>query len=362
MTADLALAALKRVVEPDLRTDIVTLKFVKDLAVAGGRAAVTIELSSPSWQTRDRVRDEARAALLAVDGITEAEVTMTFSVRSASAPEHGKPPLPGVKNVIAVGAGKGGVGKTTVAVNLAVALSKLGARVGVLDGDIYGPNVPIMLGLQAQLQMDGKVIRPAEKYGIQIVSMGFLATDESPMIWRGPMLHSAIQQFCRDVGWKDVDYLIVDMPPGTGDVALSLSQTVPAAGAIVVTTPQQVALADSRRAVRMYQKLNIPTLGLVENMSFYECTNCHHEADIFGHGGGEQMAEQLNVPFLGRLPLYQPIRVGGDRGIPLVIAEPESVATRAFMSLAEAAVIQVAVAAQQNAVTHKGKIPLIQVK
>ena len=212
---------------------------------------------------------------------------MTFDVRSVSAPEHGKPPLPGVKNVIAVGAGKGGVGKTTVAVNLAVALSKIGARVGVLDGDIYGPNVPIMLGLQAQLEMDGKLIRPAEKYGLQIVSMGFLTQDEAPMIWRGPMLHSAIQQFCRDVGWKDLDYLIVDMPPGTGDVALSLSQTVPVAGAIVVTTPQQVSLADSRRAVRMYQKLNIPPLGLVENMSFYECTNCHHEADIFGHGGGE---------------------------------------------------------------------------
>ncbi len=266
--------------------------------------------------------------MAALPGVTAVDITTTFKVRSVSAPEHGKPPLPGVKNVIAVGAGKGGVGKTTVAVNLAVALSKSGARVGMLDGDIYGPNVPIMLGLQAQLQMDGKVIRPAEKYGLQIVSMGFLAQDESPMIWRGPMLHSAIQQFCRDVGWKDLDYLIVDMPPGTGDVALSLSQTVPAAGAIVVTTPQQVSLSDSLRAVRMYQKLNIPPLGLVENMAFYECTNCHHEADIFGHGGGEQMAEQLGIPFLGRLPIYQPIRVGGDLGIPLVIAEPDSPATR----------------------------------
>ena len=256
-------------------------------------------------------------------------------MKSVSAPEHGKPPLPGVKNVIAVGAGKGGVGKTTVSVNLAVALSKMGARVGVLDGDIYGPNVPIMFGLQAQLETDGKKIRPAEKYGIQMVSMGFLTQEEAPMIWRGPMLHSAIQQFCREVAWKDIDYLVVDMPPGTGDVALSLSQTVPAAGAIVVTTPQQVSLADSRRAVRMYQKLNIPVLGLVENMSFYECTNCHHHADIFGHGGGEQAAHQLDIPFLGRLPLYQPIRVGSDRGIPLVIAEPDSAGTQAFMALAE---------------------------
>jgi ATP-binding protein involved in chromosome partitioning len=362
MTSDLVLDALKSVADPDLRADIVSLKFVKDLRISDGRVAFTVELSSPSTAARDRVRERAHAAVAALPGVTGVDVTMAFAVRSVSAPEHGKPPLPGVKNVIAVGAGKGGVGKTTVAVNLAVALSKLGARVGVLDGDIYGPNVPIMFGLQAQLQMDGKMIRPAEKFGIQIVSMGFLAQDEAPMIWRGPMLHSAIQQFCRDVGWKDLDYLIVDMPPGTGDVALSLSQTVPAAGAIVVTTPQQVSLADSKRAVRMYQKLNIPTLGMVENMSFYECTNCHHEADIFGHGGGEQMAQQLDVPFLGRLPLYQPIRVGGDRGIPLVIAEPDCVAARAFAALAEATVIQIAVAAQKNAITHKGKIPLVQVK
>jgi ATP-binding protein involved in chromosome partitioning len=283
-------------------------------------------------------------------------------VKSVSAPEHGKPPLPGVKNVIAVGAGKGGVGKTTVSVNLAVALSKTGARVGVLDGDIYGPNVPIMLGLQAQLESVNRQIRPAEKYGIQVVSMGFLTQEEAPVIWRGPMLHSAIQQFCRDVAWKDLDYLVVDMPPGTGDVALSLSQTVPAAGAIVVTTPQQVSLADSRRAVRMYQKLNIPTLGLVENMSFYECTNCHHQAQIFGHGGGETIAEQLSVPFLGRLPLYEPIRVGSDRGIPLVIAEPDSAGTRAFIDVAEAVMSQLAIAAHKNAVANKGKIPLIQVR
>ena len=362
MSPELVLKALEGVHDPDLRAGIVSLKFVRDVRITDGRVAFTIELSSPSAVARGQIMDLARIAVMAVPGVTGVDITMAFAVRSVSAPEHGKPPLPGVKNVIAVGAGKGGVGKTTVAVNLAVALSKLGARVGVLDGDIYGPNVPIMFGLQAQLQMDGKTIRPAEKYGIQIVSMGFLAQDESPMIWRGPMLHSAIQQFCRDVGWKDLDYLIVDMPPGTGDVALSLSQTVPAAGAIVVTTPQQVSLADSKRAVRMYQKLNIPTLGIVENMSFYECTNCHHEADIFGHGGGEQMAHQLNVPFLGRLPLYQPIRVGGDLGIPLVIAEPESVAARAFTALAESTVTQIAVAAQKNAITHKGKIPLLQVK
>ena len=362
MTSDAVLAALSGVIDPDLHKDIVSLGFVKNLTVAGGEASFAIELTTPACPAKASIQEQARAAVAALPGVTAVTITMTAVVRSATAPEKGGPPLPGVKNVIAVGAGKGGVGKTTVAVNLAVALSKLGARVGVLDGDIYGPNVPIMFGLQAQLESDGKRIRPAEKFGIQIVSMGFLTQDEAPVIWRGPMLHSAIQQFCRDVAWKDLDYLIVDMPPGTGDVALSLSQTVPAAGAIVVTTPQQVSLADSRRAVKMYQKLNIPTLGIVENMSFYECTHCHHEADIFGHGGGETLAGQLHVPFLGRLPIYQPIRVGSDLGIPLVIAEPESVATRAFMRLAEQTASQISIAAHKAAIANKGKIPLMQVK
>jgi ATP-binding protein involved in chromosome partitioning len=362
MTPEAVRDALKSVVDPDLQADIVSLKFVKDVAVDDDRVRVTIESGNPSPAKRAELTQQAREILTKVAGITHVEIESRFAVRSVSAPEHGKPPLPGVKNVIAVGAGKGGVGKTTVSVNLAVALSKSGAKVGVLDGDIYGPNVPIMFGLQAQLQTDGKQIRPAEKYGIQVVSMGFLTQDEAPVIWRGPMLHSAIQQFCREVAWKDLDYLVVDMPPGTGDVALSLSQTVPAAGAVVVTTPQQVSLADSRRAVRMYQKLNIPPLGLVENMSFYECTNCHHQAHIFGHGGGERIAEQLDVPFLGRLPLYEPIRVGSDRGIPLVIAEPDSAGATAFMDLAEAVMAQLAVAAHRAAVANKGKIPLIQVK
>jgi ATP-binding protein involved in chromosome partitioning len=362
MTAEAVLDALKAVVDPDLHADLVSLKFVKDLAVEGDRVRFTIEAGTPSPAKRAELAARAREVVAALPGVAQVDVDTRFVVRSVSAPEHGKPPLPGVKNVIAVGAGKGGVGKTTVAVNLAVALSKSGAKVGVLDGDIYGPNVPIMFGLQAQLESDGKRIRPAEKFGIQVVSMGFLTQEEAPVIWRGPMLHSAIQQFCRDVAWSELDYLVVDMPPGTGDVALSLSQTVPAAGAIVVTTPQQVSLADSRRAVRMYQKLNIPTLGLVENMSFHECTNCHHVAEIFGHGGGEQIAAQLDVPFLGRLPLYEPIRVGGDRGIPLVIAEPDSAGTRAFLDVAEAVMAQLAVAAHRNAIANKGKIPLIKVK
>jgi ATP-binding protein involved in chromosome partitioning len=353
---------LTRVVDPDLRKDIVSLGFLKDVKIDRGRIDVSIELPTFAATTRDAVREQVRAALAALQGADVGEIAMTTRVRSATAPEHGRPPLPGVKNVIAVGAGKGGVGKTTVSVNLALALLKAGARVGLLDGDIYGPNVPLMLGLQAELTSDGRQIRPAEKFGLQVMSIGFMTGDDQAVIWRGPMVHSAIQQFFREVGWRDLDYLIIDMPPGTGDVALSLSQTVPVAGAIVVTTPQRVSLADSRRAVRMYQKLNIPTLGIVENMSYYACPNCHHESDIFGFGGGEQIATALNVPFLGRLPVYQPISLGSDRGIPIVIAEPDAAASRAFTQVAERSAAQVAIAAHRSAIANKGKIPLIPIK
>ena len=359
---DAVLNALRVVVDPDIRKDIVTLGFVKNLAIENGRVSFTIELTTPACPVKDQLRDQAAGAVRGLEGVASVEVQLTAKVRSASAPETGKPPLPGVKNVIAVGAGKGGVGKTTVAVNLALALAKCGSRVGLLDGDIYGPNVPMTLGIKTQLTTDGKQIVPAEKYGVQVVSIGFLTQDDAPIIWRGPMLHGAIQQFFREVAWKDLDYLIVDMPPGTGDVALSLSQTVPVVGSIVVTTPQQVSLADSRRAVRMYQKLNIPTIGVVENMSYFTCTNCHHEADIFGHGGGEGLAAEMNVPFLGRLPIYQPIREGSDTGVPLVIAEPASPAAKAFLTVAERTAAQVSIAAYKTAEANRGKIPLIQVR
>ena len=351
------------VIDPDLRKDIVTLGFIKDLTVDGARVGFTIELTTPACPVKEQMKAQAETAVRALPGVTDVTVLMAARVRSVSAPELGRPPLPGVKNIIAVGAGKGGVGKTTVSVNLALALARTGSRVGILDGDIYGPNVPIMLGLtDTQLGTDGKQIVPAERHGVQVVSMGFLTSDDAPVIWRGPMLHGAIQQFFRDVAWKDLDYLIVDMPPGTGDVALSLSQTVPVVGAIVVTTPQAVSLADSLRAVKMYQKLNIPALGIVENMSYYACPNCHHEADIFGHGGGERLAQQLEVPFLGRLPIYQPIREGSDTGRPIVVTEPASVAARAFQQVAEKAAVQVSIAAHKAAEANKGKIPLIPVR
>jgi len=357
------LNALRVVNDPDLRRDIVSLGFIKDLSLEDGSVSFAIELTTPACPVKDQMREQATAAVRALPGVTSVDVRMTANVRSVSAPETGRPPLPGVKNVIAVGAGKGGVGKTTLAVNLALALARCGSRVGILDGDIYGPNVPIMLGLSStQLTTDGKQIVPAEKYGVQVVSMGFLTSDDAPVIWRGPMLHGAIQQFFREVAWKDLDYLIVDMPPGTGDVALSLSQTVPVVGSIVVTTPQKVSLADTLRAIRMYQKLNITPIGLVENMSYYACPNCHHEADIFGHGGGEKLAEQLQVPFIGRLPIYQPIREGSDTGVPIVVSEPGSFAGRAFIQAAERTAAQVSILAHKAAEANKGKIPLIPVR
>src|SRR5881394_3040972 len=338
------LDALKIVRDPDLQRDIVSLGFIKDLKIDGDRVGFTIELTTPACPVKDQMRDQARAAVMQLPGVSAVDVQMSARVREAVGGDGPRQPPPGVKNVIAVGAGKGGVGKTTVAVNLAIALAKCGSRVGIIDADIYGPNVPIMLGMKTQLTTDGQRIVPAEKYGLQVISMGFLTQDDAPIIWRGPMLHGALQQFFREVAWTNLDYLIIDLPPGTGDVALSLSQTVPVAGAIVVTTPQQVSLADSRRAVAMYKKLNIPPLGVIENMSYFSCPNCSHEADIFGHGGGETMAAELNVPFLGRVPIYQPIREGSDSGVPLMINDPESPSGKAFMAAAERTAAQVSIA------------------
>ncbi len=325
------LDALKIVQDPDLHRDIVSLGFIKDLSINSGRVSFTIELTTPACPVKDQMRDQARAAVMGLSGVTDVDVRMSARVREAMAGDGTRASIPGVKNIIAVGAGKGGVGKTTVAVNLALALARSGSKVGMIDGDIYGPNVPIM--------------------------MGFMTTDDAPIIWRGPMLHGALQQFFREVRWAELDYLVVDMPPGTGDVALTLSQTVPVAGAIIVTTPQVVSLADSRRAAAMYRKLNIPTLGIVENMSYFVCRNCNHEADIFGHGGGEQMAAELKIPFLGRVPIYQPIREGGDTGVPVLISEPDSPASQAFTAAAERMAAQVSIASY-----NRPTIPLTVVR
>jgi len=357
VTESAVLDALRAVHDPDLRRDIVALKFVKDLQIDAGRVSFTIELTTPACPVKDQMRDQAQALVAALPGVSDVQIRMTAQVRTAVSADFSKQPVPGVRNIIAVGAGKGGVGKTTVSVNLAIALSQAGSRVAMIDGDIYGPNVPIMLGIQTQLGTDGRRIVPAVQYGIQLVSMGFLTQDDAAVIWRGPMLHGVMQQFFREVAWDNVDYLIVDMPPGTGDVALSLSQSVPVAGSVVVTTPQTVSLADTKRAIRMYEKLNVPPLGLIENMSHFVCPTCHTESDIFGKGGGERLAEEMNVPFFGRVPIYEPIRVGGDTGVPIVIGEPKSPAAQAFRFAAERLAAQISIASYK-----KTSIPLMPVR
>ena len=249
--------------------------------------------------------------------------------------------IPDVKRVIAISSGKGGVGKTTVAVNLAVVLAESGARVGLLDADVYGPNTPMMMGVSKQPeQKDGKII-PAQGHGVKLISMGFFVPEDTAVVWRGPMIHTAIQQFFRDVIWGELDYLLIDLPPGTGDAQLTLSQLVPLCGAVTVTTPQEVALHDVRKGLMMFQKVNVPLLGIIENMSYYICGHCGERSEIFSYGGGEKAAEKLGIPFLGRIPIDPAIRVGGDTGMPIVVANPESPQTVAFKQIASAFVARI---------------------
>lgn len=346
---DAVLDALRVVQDPDLRRDIVSLGFIKQLTVGDdGVVSFVIELTTPACPVKDQLRDQAHAAVDALAGVRDVRIEMTSSVRSTSVPQAGRQPVDGVRNIIAVGAGKGGVGKTTVAVNLAVALAQTGSRVGLIDADIYGPNVPIMLGVQARLETDGEKMLPVEKLGIRCVSMGFLADAADAVIWRGPMLHGVMRQFLHDVRWGELDYLVIDMPPGTGDVALSLSQHVAVTGAVVVTTPQTVSVADSRRALQMYRKLGIPVLGLVENMSYFACPGCGRESDLFGRGGGERLAADLDVPFLGAVPIAEPVRAGGDLGVPIVASHPDSAAAMALASVAGQVAAQVSIHAYRT--------------
>lgn len=349
LTEAAVLDALRAVQDPDLHKDIVTLGFVKSVKINGTHVALVIELTTPACPVKDLMRNQAHDIVMKL-GASQVDIEMTAQVRSVPRPEGNKAPVEGVKNIIAVGAGKGGVGKSTVAVNLALALAKFGSKVAIIDGDLYGPNVPMMLGLSAELGTeDGKIV-PAERYGIQVVSMAFLTPDDAPVIWRGPMLHGAIQQFFREVRWTNIDYLIIDMPPGTGDVALSLSQSVPVAGAVLVSTPQSVSVADTKRAIAMYRKLNIPTIGLIENMSHFECPGCGRESDLFGRGGAEQLALQMNVPFLGAVPLAEQVRKGGDSGVPIVMSAPDSPSAKALISAAERVAQQVSIASYSRKV------------
>jgi ATP-binding protein involved in chromosome partitioning len=328
--------------DPDLHKDIVALGFVKDVRIEGGEVDFTIELTTPACPVRDEMKAEAERKVASLAGVTAARAKMTADVRARGG--FGRQAVAGVRNILAVGAGKGGVGKSTTSVNLALALARTGARVGLLDGDVYGPNIPQMLGIEeAPRVSDERRMLPPESFGMKVISMGMLVPPDQPVIWRGPMLHGAVQQFMRDVEWGELDYLVVDLPPGTGDVALSMAQSVPMAGAVVVTTPQGVSVADVRKAVAMYRQLNIPILGVIENMSHFVCGHCGERTEIFGNGGGRRMAEELQIPFLGEVPIDTRVREGGDEGRPIVEAAPDSPAARAFSDVARRVAAQISI-------------------
>jgi ATP-binding protein involved in chromosome partitioning len=345
VTKDAVLAALSKVQEPELHRDLVTLNMVRDLTIEDHKVRFTVMLTTPACPLRGRIEREAKEAVLAVPGVEAVEMKMDANVPSDGR-ARGVLSLP-VKNVVAVASGKGGVGKTTVAVNVAVALAQSGAKVGLLDADIYGPNVPTMMGVTRLPPQSGEKLTPAEAYGVQVMSIGFLVKPGQPLIWRGPMLHSAIRQFLADVAWSELDYLIIDLPPGTGDAQLSLAQSVPLSGGLIVTLPQQVSLEDARRGLEMFRELNVPILGVVENMSFLELPD-GTRMDIFGSGGGKQLADAADVPYLGAIPMDPSVRVGGDTGAPVVISKPESAPAKALRDLAEKVAARLSVEALQG--------------
>ncbi|EPX58392.1 Scaffold protein for [4Fe-4S] cluster assembly ApbC, MRP-like protein [Cystobacter fuscus DSM 2262] len=332
------LAAMSKVMDPELHIDLVKAGMVKDVRVEGDKAKLKIELTTPACPMKGKIQADAEAALKQVPGLKTFDIEWGAQVRSTPAGmggPQGQALLPQVKNVILVGAGKGGVGKSTVSVNLATALARDGATVGLLDADFYGPSIPLMTGItEKPTSPDGKTLLPMEKHGLKVMSIGFLVEAEQALIWRGPMLHGALMQLIRDVRWGELDYLILDLPPGTGDVALTLSQSVRAAGAVLVTTPQDVALADVVRAKQMFDKVHIPVLGIVENMSQFICPNCSHATHIFNRGGGQKAAQMFSIPFLGEIPLDLKIRESGDAGVPVVLSAPDSPEALAFRTMA----------------------------
>ena len=341
---DQVVAALKRVAYPGYSRDIVSFGFVKGIEVHPDRVLVQLELPGSDVERIRTTEEAVRRELEALEGAPTVEVqTRAAAPPGAARPAPGRPAaaplqaIQGVKSVIAVGSGKGGVGKSTVAANLAVALAAGGASTGLLDSDIYGPSIPLMMGITGQPETSGKRILPLENHGVRTMSIGYLLeSDEAPVIWRGPMVMKALTQFLRDVEWGELDYLVIDLPPGTGDAQLTLVQSVPLAGAVVVTTPQDVALIDAKKAVAMFRRTEVPILGIVENMSSYACPSCGHQEPIFGHGGGRREAERLGVPFLGEIPLDTRVREGGDEGKPIVVARPDSVVAAIFRDIAGA--------------------------
>jgi ATP-binding protein involved in chromosome partitioning len=347
LSEEIVLETLKQIIDPDLRKDIVTLGFIKDLKIDGGDVSFRIVLTTPACPVKEQMEAEATGIVGALHNVTSVKVTMDAEVPQGRGIANNVA-VPGVKNIVAVSSGKGGVGKSTVAVNLAVALAKDGAKVGIMDADVYGPNVPIMLGTgynQPKVE-NGKLI-PIEAHGVKMISMAVLVPLDKPMILRGPMLHGVVRQFLADVNWGDLDYLIVDMPPGTGDVQLSLAQLVPVQGAVLVTTPQEVSLSDVRRAVKMFEQVNVPVLGVIENMSYFIAPDTGNRYEIFGKGGGQRLCDEYGLNFLGEVPMGIEVREGGDKGVPVVVSAPDAIQSAAFRKVAEEVARQVSIEAMK---------------
>ena len=341
------LNALRRIEDPDLHRDIVSLGFVKNLSIEGNRVHFDLNLTTPACPVRDRLQEDAKNAVAALPDVKDVSVKMTAEVRRTI--DQDKEKIKGVKNFIAVASGKGGVGKSTVAINLAVAMAQTGAAVGLLDADIYGPSIPIMMGKEGSIDVGpGNEIIPAQAHGVKYMSMGFMAPGDKPLIWRGPMAHHALQQSLFQTRWGELDYLFVDLPPGTGDVHLTLVQSTPVTGAVLVSTPQDVGLTISLKTFRMFQTTNVRILGLVENMSYYVCSHCGERDDIFGHGGAEEAAKRLSIPFLGGIPLDARIREQGDLGRPIVASDPDSPVAKQYKDIAARLAQQISIAGFQE--------------
>lgn len=351
ITDEQVFAQLSKVKGPDLKGDIVSLKMVSDVLIQGGKVIFSINVPAARAQELEPLREAAEVAVSKLDGVEKVTAVLTAerkqgdaaspvakpkpaSIPNAPPKESQAQGVPGVKNIIAVASGKGGVGKSTTSVNLALALASLGQKVGILDADIYGPSMPRMLGINDKPTSEGRILQPLEGFGLKVMSMGFLIDEETPMIWRGPMVISALTQMLREVEWGELDMLIVDMPPGTGDAQLTMAQQVPLAGAVIVSTPQDIALIDARKGLNMFRKVEVPILGIVENMSTFICPSCGERSDIFGHGGAYEEAFRLGISFLGEIPLHIDIRTNSDAGTPIVVSKPDSEHAQCYIEIA----------------------------
>ncbi len=352
------LEVLRTVKDPDLHKDIVSLGFVKDLRIEGGSVSFKVELTTPACPVKDLLKAECSEKVAKLPGVKEVAVEMTASVRGAR-PASQDALLPEVKNIVAVASGKGGVGKSTTAINLALAIRASGASVGLLDADVYGPSMAMMFGIDGRPEVnERRKIVPLEGYGVKVLSMGFLNEGDRPVIWRGPMVHGLLQQFLRDTEWGSLDYMVIDLPPGTGDAQLSISQLVPISGAVIVTTPQDISLLDARKGLKMFQQMRVPVLGIVENMSYFICPSCGQRHEIFRHGGGRRTSEELRVPFLGEIPIDPEVVVGSDQGAPIVVRNPDSPASKAYFELAGQVAAQLSILSAGGGEAPQAPAPL----